>query len=831
MTAAIPALVAAQSMPIQQASLFQEAPTAAGTGPDPDPTPASTERQRVNVFGRTIDIVVPIRQNGTPLGTIATRIDPDDRFFVPINALSTALRPIAADELIARIDALPSADGYASFVQLRSLGISIDYDPSISEIRVMLPREGTATAEISLTETRADRIGSFEEPAGFSGFINIRGAMGYDAAGAGEGFVDPFFDFETALRFGGFVLENDFAADLSGGDSGGFRRLFSRLVYDIPTANMRLSAGDLIPSSANFLPPPDIFGFGVERQDGLFNPQRNLRTQSFQSFSLQETSTVEVIVNGSEVRRIQLEPGNYRLSDFPLGIGANDVQVVVTDNFGRREIANFSRFFNFSVLAPGETEYGFYAGFQNDFGTLSRSYDWDRPTVSAFFRRGMSDILTLGAGFQADDRTQAGSIETALGTRAGLFVAEAAISRDDVNGTGFAGRFLYQLPSPATARGIFAGFGLSVDYTSSKYTNVGRFVANRNLVSIQASTTLALRITDRDFLSLNGNYSRFRAGIADTYEVSARYSRRIGRSTVLAIGAGYGRSRFGGEEPIFRVTLSRRFGRRGFGSAAYNTIDDRLRLNYNHAGGRGTGAINVAASADIGDDTTTGGGSVFYLANNAELSVTHSTAYEFDSNDIATSRTTAQIGTSLMFADGSFTVGRPVRDSFAIVRGHPTLEGAPVYIDRTDEGYFSRSNFLGGASTPELGSYVERTITVDVPDAPIGYDLGAASFRLLPPYKSGYNLVIGSDFTITAIGTLLNNGAPVALATGVAELIDEPDAPTISLFTNRVGRFAASGLKPGRWIITLATEPPLVYELDIPAEEGNLIRTGELEAR
>jgi outer membrane usher protein len=50
----------------------------------------------------------------------------------------------------------------------------------------------------------------------------------------------------------------------------------------------------------------------------------------------------------------------------------------------------------------------------------------------------------------------------------------------------------------------------------------------------------------------------------------------------------------------------------------------------------------------------------------------------------------------------------------------------------------------------------------------------------------------------------------------------------VTLFTNREGRFGATGLAPGRWRIEMLTEPPTVYVIDVPADATGVFRTNDL---
>lgn len=106
-------------------------------------------------------------------------------------------------------------------------------------------------------------------------------------------------------------------------------------------------------------------------------------------------------------------------------------------------------------------------------------------------------------------------------------------------------------------------------------------------------------------------------------------------------------------------------------------------------------------------------------------------------------------------ADRSFSIGRPIQDSFAIVRAHPSLRGTDILVDANGRYSTANSGALGTALQPSLSSYSERNLLVTALDAPIGSDLGEGSFRLLPAYRSGYRLTVGSDYMVSVVGRLL----------------------------------------------------------------------------
>jgi outer membrane usher protein len=125
----------------------------------------------------------------------------------------------------------------------------------------------------------------------------------------------------------------------------------------------------------------------------------------------------------------------------------------------------------------------------------------------------------------------------------------------------------------------------------------------------------------------------------------------------------------------------------------------------------------------------------------------------------------------------------------------------------------------------DMSPYAPSRVAYDVDKLPVGYDLGAGTFDLQPAYKSGYKLTVGSDYTVTGFGTLLDDkGEPVALLTGTAVQEGGDAGHKVSVFTNRSGRFGMQGLRPGRWLLDMATEPVTRYVLDIPKDAVGLVK-------
>jgi outer membrane usher protein len=136
---------------------------------------------------------------------------------------------------------------------------------------------------------------------------------------------------------------------------------------------------------------------------------------------------------------------------------------------------------------------------------------------------------------------------------------------------------------------------------------------------------------------------------------------------------------------------------------------------------------------------------------------------------------------------------------------------------------------LGPAVVSGLPAYLPDTIPIDVADLPLGYTLGAGAFDTFAPYRGGYDLEVGSSYSVFAYGQLLHDdGAPLSLLTGVTYPADNP-SKQVAVFTNRAGKFAADGIASGRWVIEMPTDAgSLRYVIDVPEGTKGLYQAGVL---
>ena len=775
---------------------------------------------QVNPTGRPVVLTVPLLDGESYLGDTTLTLEPSGQASFAADRLLVLLEPRIATQLIARLRTRLGEQGRLGRADLEAIGITIRYDPQSLQLILDIAPASRASRSLTLGSDETRGTVSYVAPADFSAYLNIRGSLDWVQQGSDEGLAAPITFLDGAARFGGVVLESE-ANWQAGAVGADFQRRGTRLVYDDRRDLLRASAGDLRTLARGFQAAPEISGLSVSRFYSLLDPQRIIRPRGSRSFRLDRPSVVEVRVNGQLVRRLELDPGTFDLTDFPFAQGSNDVRLTITDDTGRSETVNFDIFLDQSQLAEGLSEFGLYAGVLAPLGRRGPAYS-DDMAFSGFYRRGITDRLTLGANAQADPRGWMGGVEAVVATPVGSFGGFASASDSDGSGAGWASILTFQRTIARTDNGGTDVLSASFETRSRNFTPIGDGQPF-NPYSYIAGASYSAALSETVYAGLDGRYSRGRDAEPDVSSLRATGGWQISSRLNLTGDVGFEKV---GESDRFSAFFSLvfRLDRSSSVRADYDNRNNRKRLTYQTYHGSGTGAYNLSADiehSDLGIATSANG---LYYSNRAELGLSHFGTFEQDFGGSTSQRTSLRFGTALAVADGAFSVGRPIQDSFAIVSPHPALRGTDVLIEAGGGYATANSGALGTALQPSLSSYSERNLLVTAPDAPVSTDLGEGSFRLLPPYRGGYRLTIGSEYMASAVGRLLDfDGEPISLISGVAIEEAHPEREPIALFTNSAGRFGVTGLAAGQWNIILNDATKTTFSFTIPANvEGTL---------
>jgi outer membrane usher protein len=435
----------------------------------------------------------------------------------------------------------------------------------------------------------------------------------------------------------------------------------------------------------------------------------------------------------------------------------------------------------------------------------------------------------VGFNVQADKHAKMTGIEGVFATSIGTLSMNLSLSDIKGAGSGYASVTTFQRMIQR-ADGRTDSLNLALETRSKNFGPAGTVLPN-NPYQWDASGGYSHAFNDRLYGGVDGRYSSARGGFRDAQTYRATMGYRISNTASLTADARYERDNFG-ERVSALFSLNVRLGRFSSSRADYDTRDNRSRLSLQTLQGQGVGSFNLSADVERSDNSAGTSVNANYFANRAELGLSHFGTYTDSFGRSLGQRTSVRAATSFAFADGAFSVGRPIYDSFAIVQGHRSLKGTNVVVEPTSFGFTAETGILNAATQPNMSSYSERTTSIDAPLAPGGFDLGQGSFLAYPPYKSGYVFTVGSEYSITAIGRLLNeDGEPISFLTGTATEIGNPDHPELIVFTNREGRFGISGLRPGKWRLNMLDDRKSVFEFTIPENAEGAVKLGDQTAR
>lgn len=793
-------------------------------------TSAQTAQASSNPYGRKIDLTVDVDFYKRDLGEVTVHMAADGSTTFDGPEMAAVLKPLLSDAGQAKVDAalagqLPITLGY-----LKSIGIDAAFDRENVAISIT-SIDPTLRKPLSIysASNHESELATNASPAGFSFFLDTTVSESRDWSRAASGFRDPSIFLNSAIRVGGLVLEGEgqiadrdpYAPDRQYR----FDRNFVRLVYDRPDDYLRTYVGDLTPEvrfEQNYV---QMGGIGISRERRRFDQFRTAILQGNHQLILQRESTVQVYRNGVLFQQLQLQPGSYDLSNLPLLSGSNDIRLAVNDASGFSQTINYQTYLDPIDLDPGDWEAALYVGKLSTTFGLSPKYDGE-AALTGFYRKAFIDHPAVGFGLQASQSVQQLSAQTQILIGSARLDATVGASHSKL-GSGYLAGLVYDLLLDQSERST--SVTLEGVWHSRHFTGLGAALQD-NTSELNASAIISHTFNPLVSVEAGGTYIHNRQPLRDGYRIYTDGYYRISRKWFVSGGVDY--------QHLSELASSKR--QNGFGfnvslvfrpniedraEARYDYHYDNAQLSYEHFPPPYVGAIGYGAllSHNQGQDAAEGFAS--YIGNRFDASLSQSISGPGFGQVTQRKVTTARVSTAIAFADGAFAVTPRIGDSFAILEPHQSLHGHRVVLGDllTDSRYRSVSGLLGGAVDGYLSSYVTQSINYDVENPPPGYDVGLGVYRVRPPYHSGYRLIVGSDAYVTATGTLLDGkGKPVALGSGQVVDLSRPQDKAVPFFTNSVGRFALTSLRPNnRYQVRLYLGS--AFEFTIPPDSAGLV--------
>lgn len=776
--------------------------------------------------GRSVTMSVPLVWSGQVFGDVIVQVLPDGSTTIESQSLRVELSRLLTESGIRRLDETIGGDPFVTPAKLQASGFDVDLDMARLELAVSAIDPTLRPVEpLGGRSQESEQLLPSISPADFSAYLNTSLNLLYRGQ---DGLIPPDVFLFGAARHRQVVVEFDggFTEGLEG-DYRFYRRAV-RAVYDEPDSFRRWSAGDLQLENTGALRTPFIGGVAIEKSRRTFDPFAPTVHLGGRQIFLASPSTVEVIVNGASYQTLDLQPGTYSLDELPIQIGSNDVQLVVRDAAGREQVTRFDYFFDPIELEAGEDEYTVALGVMATELDLQPDYSGD-PVFIGNYRKALNDILIVGGGVQIAEGLQVVGFETQFVPQVipGSFDFQGAVSVGD--GTGFALRGGYRL---TMGSGPYARrFSTTFDYQSENFRTVGDLSTFR-LERLSVNATYSQALTLRTSIIAGANYFS-RSGGFDQSTFFVDVNHRLMDNIRATVGVEYGTGSTFGSNFGVRAGISVLFGGGHRADATYQSRRELARASLSRGSDNNVGSLGYSINAQDSAGSSSVDGVIDYVANRFEARASLGTSGTTFGGIADDQTARLQIGTSFAFADGAFGIGRPIQDSFLLARPHSTLEHTDVIAGRSlrEGNYEAASGPFGAAVVNRLSSYNPQDVQYDIDTPAAGYDIGSGVVRVDPPYRSGYQLVVGTDRFVSAVGFLHMDGAPAALVSGLITSEDDEGFEPVPFFTNSAGRFGIIGLAPGRTYTIHLNDSGRTFTITVPADNKGLYRLETINLR
>lgn len=674
-------------------------------------------------------------------------------------------------------------------------------------------------------------------PQGGSGFFN------YALTAAGGRGAPNKLDFsgEAGWRSADnlFVSNGSTVQDSNGARR--FVRLMSSVTHDAREQLQRIVVGDFFTPSRDFSTGTNIGGIGISKLYGLNPYFVQFPTQSVGG-TVALPSDLEVYLNGQRIRTDKLPPGQFQLNDILAYGGASDVRLVLRDAFGRVQQLDYSFYFSDQPLRQGLHEYSYNVGaVRRNYGT--RSNDYGPLALTMFHRYGFSDALTLGARAEATRKLfNAGPTASVVWGAAG--VTSMALAASSIEGHhGASGLASYNYQSKRW------GLGASVRRDWREYAALGDPPTMTNRKA-EGNFTASYYLGRRGTVSFGHSFLSTRdAGPASgtlpgqpfaMSSLSANHVSALSYYVPLASGRAALSARFShirdtvtpqGRNEIFlgvTVFLDKDY---LFASSYRNdktTNAQSVQFTKNQPVGEGLGyVLSGDRSSDPSGRSLQAKASIQFNAPAAILRADLGGSQDQLGHDTGDYR--ASVAGGIGFAGGGIGFGRPIMDSFGIVKVGE-LPGVAVSVNGQPIGETDRH---GQVFVPTLTPYFDNDVSIDTRSIPMEYSV-AANVRTVSPSARGGAVV---DFPVTRLqaftGKLKYQPAADAIKpVEFREISISVDGKRQTFETGRGGEFYLENLKPGTYPATVDVEgKPCLFDIVIPQSNETFVELGDLSCQ
>ena len=616
---------------------------------------------------------------------------------------------------------------------------------------------------------------------------------------------DYELDLDSSLKFGDLVLENRFElTDDIRKES--FTRKRSRLTYDMPKSDLRLSFGDIDTQVLTTQSRLNLLGLSLSKNFAL-NPYNRITPINEFEFVLERRSFVTIYINDKPVKSEIFEEGRHSIRDLILDFGRSRVKIVAKEVGGDTREFSYQWAGSEELLRVGLSRYSFNLGVKGNYNLEPDYESIDDTILSSFYSQGITKTYTQSFSLQYSDQSLLVGPSLIKATPLGNFRSYLNFSKDKLNehaGVNSLNEFeFFTQKNARSIRNLITYEYRSPYYASfdteskrNEYQHILRYDMNWFFndyinagVDLERSLSYRSSDFDRQVYGLNLGLRPFRDS---SFNVNFRRRKNLNEW-----------------DTEFTLFFNMSFSETGHFVSNFYDYENKTNLaqvSYSPLDRQDT--FNYFASYDTDPDSKNADLQAGYLSRyfstdiSARLTDTKNDEYE------------ARLRGSIVMTDDFIGLTPYIADSFAYIKGKESLEDKKIGLLTQVGGVLSKE-FRNTIYLPTLTSYYLYKVDMDPTHLDFGSSYDFEEFFIAPTLKSVVPVRLGRDKTFVIKGRFISDDHSLKVGNLVSV-----GGRSFPFFTNRRGEFVVSDVKKGEYEIWLEDK---VFSKKVKVDDGNIV--------